>query len=175
MNLFGDWGDKIKSAFENFKKIITGKDAKFNKVVFSDDSSMTIGAIYYFEYDPKYKEKLMEYDKLPLSIMLSPAPTPGNFYGFNIHFLETNDRRDLLENYSYMQNDNLRFDTEGIQARFTNTLCFREYILKSPYLLTPLRRVTKAGVESIINLPSAIVLGGGYENVKRMVKNRRKK
>lgn len=172
---FGDWREKIRQAIEDFVNIVTRRDPAFNKVVFSKDNSLMVGAIYYFQYDPKYKDILMEYDKLPLSIYLGESETPGNKYGFNIHFLEEMDRRELLQEYSYVQNGEIRFNVMAIQERFKNTLCFREYIFATPYLKGPPQRITRAGVESIISLPSAIVVGGGYEKVRKMVRNRRRK
>ena len=43
------------------------------------------GRLYQFVYDPKTKDKLLYYDKFPLSIMLEKAE--GGFYGLNLHYL----------------------------------------------------------------------------------------
>ena len=52
----------------------------------SANKTFTIGNMYLFKYDPKWKHKLPYYDTLPLVIVLSV--TKKGFLGLNLHYLD---------------------------------------------------------------------------------------
>lgn len=57
-------------------------------------STTMIGKLYFFKYDPKWKTKLVKYDKFPLCI---PIERYGNgFLGLNLHYLGAGDRMTML-------------------------------------------------------------------------------
>jgi hypothetical protein len=57
-------------------------------------SSISIGRMYLFQYDAKWKDKLPWWDMWPLILPFDLAK--GGFYGINLHYLPPNDRADLL-------------------------------------------------------------------------------
>lgn len=53
-----------------------------------------IGRLYFFSYDPKWKDKLSKYDKFP---MVFPIELYGDgFLGLNLHYLNIAERQRLL-------------------------------------------------------------------------------
>ena len=53
-----------------------------------------IGKLYFFAYDPKWKDKLSKYDKFP---MVFPIEMYGDgFLGLNLHYLNVAERQRLL-------------------------------------------------------------------------------
>jgi hypothetical protein len=61
-------------------------------------SSITPGEMYLFYYDPKYKDELAYYDRLPL--VLPFRKVPGGFYGINLHYLPYLMRFRILQKLS---------------------------------------------------------------------------
>lgn len=47
-------------------------------------STIDVGSMYLYFYDPKWKEELPFYDRFPLVLPFGPAP--GGFYGINLHY-----------------------------------------------------------------------------------------
>lgn len=56
--------------------------------------TMAIGKMYFFYYDPKWKEKLPVYDRFPLVFPIERYD--DGFLGINLHFLSVPERRALL-------------------------------------------------------------------------------
>ena len=53
-----------------------------------------VGKLYFFKYDPKWKTRLMKYDKFP---MCFPIERYGNgFLGLNLHYLGVGERQALV-------------------------------------------------------------------------------
>lgn len=67
------------------EQIMSGSD-------FTD--KLTLGQMVMFIYDPKHKETLPYYDRLPLVLPFNTAP--GGFLGLNLHYLPPNLRARLL-------------------------------------------------------------------------------
>lgn len=58
-------------------------------------SSTIIGKMYFFSYDPKWKDKLSKYDKFP---MVFPIEMYGDgFLGLNLHYLNIAERQALIK------------------------------------------------------------------------------
>jgi hypothetical protein len=67
------------------------------------------GEMYLFFYDPKYKDVLPYYDRLPL--VLPFRQVPNGFYGINLHYLPYLMRfriLDILSQYTVKNNDDTR-------------------------------------------------------------------
>lgn len=61
------------------------------------------GAMYMFQYDPKYKETLPYYDRVPLIFPFKLIK--GGFYGINLHYLPLTLRARLMDGlYDYTSN-----------------------------------------------------------------------
>jgi hypothetical protein len=58
-------------------------------------STLMIGAMAAFFYDPRFKQTLPYYDKFPLIFVAGMAP--GGFYGINMHYLAPPQRAQLME------------------------------------------------------------------------------
>jgi len=84
------------------------------------DTTM-IGRLYFFKYDPKWKAKLIKYDKFP---MVFPIERYGNgFLGLNLHYLGADERRALVgrlleyKNNKYMdERTSLRLSYDLIES-----------------------------------------------------------
>jgi len=68
-------------------------------------TSIMPGEMYLFYYDPKHKDTLPYYDRLPL--VLPFRKVPGGFYGINLHYLPYMMRFKILQLLSdYTVNNN---------------------------------------------------------------------
>jgi hypothetical protein len=100
-------------------------------------SSTIIGKLYFFAYDPKWKDKLSKYDKFP---MVFPIEMYGDgFLGLNLHYLTVPQRQVLLgrlmefaSNTKINKNTKLRLSYDLIQGtRKLNSLaqpCIKRYL-----------------------------------------------
>ena len=59
-------------------------------------TSLSIGKMFLFNYDPKYKDKLPMYDRFPLVFPFEN--TSNGFIGLNFHYLPYGQRAQLLDN-----------------------------------------------------------------------------
>jgi hypothetical protein len=95
-----DWFiGKARSAAGYRKKILGNTDR-------ARDSAI-IGKMYFFAYDPKYKDTLPMYDRFPLVFPIEPYS--DGFLGLNLHYLTPSQRSTLLNMLSDYTN-NKRFD-----------------------------------------------------------------
>lgn len=101
-----------KSAVDWFKdKVgdIAKKIKRTSNQIFSKDSTPTIGHMYMFVYDPKYKNVLPFYDMYPL---VFPIEFNNNgFLGINLHYLPPLARANLLSSLKKLSNNNKYDDT----------------------------------------------------------------
>jgi hypothetical protein len=67
----------------------------------------SIGKMYMFFYDPKFKKQLPYYDTFPLIFMIGPAK--GGFLGMNLHYLPPVLRANLMDAL-YGTVNNTKFD-----------------------------------------------------------------
>ena len=96
-----------------------------------------IGRLYFFAYDPKWKDKLSKYDKFP---MVFPIELYGDgFLGLNLHYLGVAERQKLLgklmdyaSNQKMNKTTKLKLSYDLIQStRSLNTLarpCIKRYL-----------------------------------------------
>jgi hypothetical protein len=67
------------------------------------DNAM-IGRMYFFFYDPKWKDKLPYYDRFPLVLPIEQYP--DGFLGLNLHYIHPKQRIILLDKLSnFLNND----------------------------------------------------------------------
>lgn len=65
--------------------------------------SPSIGKMYLFHYDPKYKDVLPVYDRFPLIFPFEKAP--NGFYGINFHYIPYLQRAKLLDELVILANN----------------------------------------------------------------------
>jgi len=70
-------------------------------------TSVDVGSMYMFSYDPKTKETLPYYDMFPLVFPIGPAK--GGFLGLNMHYLPPLYRAALMDSL-YGTANNVKFD-----------------------------------------------------------------
>jgi hypothetical protein len=70
------------------------------------DNAM-IGRMYFFFYDPKWKDKLPYYDRFPLVLPIEQYP--DGFLGLNLHYIHPKQRIILLDKLSNFLN-NSKYD-----------------------------------------------------------------
>ena len=61
-----------------------------------------VGKLYFFRYDPLWKNKLTQYDKFPMCFALEEPNHSKNGYGFlglNLHYLSGGARKAVIENF----------------------------------------------------------------------------
>ena len=91
---YRDAGKQIKRVNEN-TLMRSDTDRLVNKLL--------PGAMYMFQYDPKYKETLPYYDRVPLIFPFKLIK--GGFYGINLHYLPLTLRARLMDGlYDYTSN-----------------------------------------------------------------------
>ena len=95
-----------------------------------------IGRMYYFFYDPKYKDSLPYYDRFPLVIPIEQYP--DGFLGLNLHYIHPKQRIILLDKLSSVTSDN-RYDEKtkfnlsysflaASSRAFEATPCIKRYL-----------------------------------------------
>lgn len=100
-------------------------------------STMAIGKMYFFFYDPKHKDKLPVYDRFPLVFPIERYD--DGFLCLNLHFLSVPQRKSLLDELMrYSNNKNLTPRTKLLlsydvlqRTRTLNSLsrpCIKRYL-----------------------------------------------
>ena len=84
----------VKDATNWLKDTISGRNKKDANEVFTKDAAPSIGNMYMFVYDPKYKATLPFYDQYPLIFPLSFDK--GGFLAINLHYLPPPSRAALM-------------------------------------------------------------------------------
>jgi hypothetical protein len=89
-----------------------------------------IGRMYFFHYDPKYKETLPQWDKFPLVI---PIDIDSNgFTGLNLHYLDPYSRLVLLDRLQDFINNDKYDDTTKMQLSYKLLSRSKRYQLIEP-------------------------------------------
>jgi hypothetical protein len=85
---------------------ITGPDLmrKFDKADFVNVSSIAVGKMYFYMYDPKLKQTLPYYDMFPCVFPID-AYSDGSFLGINLHYLAYAPRAKLLDALYDLENN----------------------------------------------------------------------
>ena len=75
------------------------RDEVFNILYDDSTDNPSIGKYYIFEYDPKFKDQLREWDEFPLIHIVEMKK--GNILGANIHYLNKNARLRAINNKKF--------------------------------------------------------------------------
>lgn len=123
-------GKALEASGAHARRVIRANDER------SRDSTI-IGRLYFFAYDPKWKDKLDKYDKFP---MVFPIEMYGDgFLGLNLHYLNIRERQALLgrlmefaNNQKMNKTTKLKLSYDLIQStRKLNSLarpCIKRYL-----------------------------------------------
>ena len=81
-----------------FDKALEATAPKARQLIMRNDQrhreTTFVGRLYFFKYDPKYKDTLSQYDKFP---MVFPIEIYNDgFLGLNLHYLGTRERQAIL-------------------------------------------------------------------------------
>ena len=75
------------------------RDTVFNRLLDDAVETPEEGKYYFFDYDPKFKSVLKEWDQFPLIKVLE---VKGNIYlGANLHYIKSNARLSAINNKKY--------------------------------------------------------------------------
>lgn len=89
---------KIRNSLKWFtnliKNVFKGKPSKGSDDWYNPRKDVFIGGLFFFVYDPKYKDELPYWDKYPLVIPFSM--TENGFIGINLHYLPPKGRKAIL-------------------------------------------------------------------------------
>lgn len=134
-------------------------------------SKLTPGKMYFFYYDPKFKETLPYYDQFPL--VLPYDRTKEGFIGLNLHYLDYKMRMGLFQ--TLLETAGAKHLTETSKIKYSwatvssvaklapAKACVKQYLIshvKSPYcevppefwhtaLMLPVQRFVGANKESV--------------------------
>lgn len=119
-----------------------------------------IGKMYFYTYDPKYKDILPFYDMFPLVIPIHHYK--DGFLGLNLHYLPPNQRAALLMSLFNLLNNN-KFDdttafnvTYGLLKNATVTYagyqnCIKRYLYG--HIRSPIQEIYATEWENVVLLP----------------------
>lgn len=106
------------------------------------------GKLYFFYYDPKYKDTLPYYDQFPLVLPYDRDKT--TFIGLNLHYLEYKPRMELFKALAKNHGQNMMSESakirysweliKGVSKTSLAQACIKRYLfehVKSPYLAVP--------------------------------------
>jgi len=94
---------RAKAAGNWFRSIVNRTKGKFSKEtpasILSRAENLTaksvLGKMYFYSYNPKWKDKLPWYDRFPLVFPIERYP--DGFLGLNFHYLSPKDRAILMD------------------------------------------------------------------------------
>jgi hypothetical protein len=105
---------------EQAKRVTSPIDARrvLNNTKTSDRlvTSLTVGRMYLFMYDPKLKQELPYYDKFPLVFPFRRVK--GGFYGINMHYLPPLMRAKLMDALYTIVNNQAQDDTTKLRISY---------------------------------------------------------
>ncbi len=133
------------------------KDINYN--AFNPMSDPFIGGMFAFLYDPKWKDKLPYWDKLPLVI---PFNIYGDgFIGINLHYASSNDRVKLLQPLLRLKSKKSKREYVKVSYGFLQTAvkmdilqpCIHRYL--STHIRSRLVKIDMSEWENVAALPLA--------------------
>jgi hypothetical protein len=150
-----DWFiGKARTAAGYRKKIINNAERSRDNVI--------IGKMFFFSYDPKYKDTLPMYDRFPLVFPIEPYS--NGFLGLNLHYLVPAERRWLLSNlakfadkrYSTPTRLKLTYDLLSTTKKLSRVTrpCIKRYLFT--HVRSRFIEIEGAEWEKAIDLPVAM-------------------
>jgi hypothetical protein len=163
-----------KKWFDEKIKHMAKSGATPNRVMSSAGSNLTFkiqpGQLYFFHYDPKFKDKLPYYDTFPLVIPYKAVA--GGFLGLNLHYLGYKERFALFKKLLQLNSSNLDDLTKikyswSVVSQFSNLLgvdkCIKMYLYD--HLASPLSKVQPHDFTTAIFLPVEKFVGSTKQQV----------
>ena len=107
----------------------------------STEAAALLGTMYFYSYNPKWKDKLPWYDTFPL---VFPIEKYNNgFLGLNFHYLSPKDRAILMDQLKAYSNNKLYDETTRLKLRYNMLEGFTKIKRARPtvhrYLLSKIR------------------------------------
>lgn len=98
-----------------------------------------VGRMYFFYYDPKWKDKLPYYDRFPLVLPIEQYP--DGFLGLNLHYIHPKQRiilldklSEFLNNKNYDKTTKLRLSYDLLKRSskiFEHQPCIKKYLFSN--------------------------------------------
>lgn len=156
------FSEKLSAPRDEIKESNSWLKDKIRKIgqLFTKSSSPSIGSMYLFVYDPKYKNILPYYDMYPLVIPIE-FYTNG-FLGINLHYLPPVARASLMDSLKKLSNDNKYNDktklniSYEILSRYASQFsgvenCIKRYLFA--HVRSPFHKVSPEEWDKTIMLP----------------------
>lgn len=89
-----------------------------------------VGKMYFFNYDPKYKDTLPVYDKFPL--VLPMEQYPDGFLGLNLHYLDPYTRLYLLDMLHEFINNTKYDDSTRFKLAYSTLASMKRFRIIKP-------------------------------------------
>jgi hypothetical protein len=89
-----------------------------------------VGRMYFFHYDPKYKDTLPQWDKFPLVIPMEPYS--DGFLGLNLHYLDPYSRLVMLDKLSDFISNDKYDDTTSFRLSYNLLSKSKRYSIIQP-------------------------------------------
>ena len=140
-------------------------------------TQVTIGKMYFYQYDAEHKDTLPYWDKFPLIFPFDFFTTKGNNYmlGINMHYLPPVARLavftellKLRDEKRFRGSTKLRLTYDKLKALSTNKLiapCVKMYFLDSKHILSNMVEVPADDWEIALFLPVARFQGASNAEV----------
>lgn len=119
-----------------------------------------IGRMYFYHYDPKYKDELPVWDKFPL--VLPMELYPDSFLGLNLHYLDPYNRlylldllHDFITNTKYDDSTRFKLSYQVLAASKRYSVingCIKKYLFS--HLMSPMIYIEPDSWETAIWLPT---------------------
>ena len=115
---------RAKAAGNWFRSIVNRTKGKFSKetpqsILSRSDSLVAksvLGKMYFYSYNPKWKDKLPWYDRFPLVFPIEQYP--DGFLGLNFHYLPPKDRAILMDQLKGFANNKAYDETTRLRLTY---------------------------------------------------------
>lgn len=166
---------KSSAWFDEQVKRLSSKKITPNRIMHESGISLTSrlvpGKMYFYYYDPKFKETLPFYDQFPL--VLPFAKTQGGFIGLNMHYLDYKMRMALFQNL--LETAGAKHLTETTKIRYSwatvaqasklapAQACVKQYLTE--HVMSPFCEVPPEFWHTALMLPVQRFVGASKETV----------
>jgi len=124
---------KARAAGNWFRSIVNRTKGKFSsetpqKILSRQESivsSSVLGKMYFYSYNPKWKDKLPWYDTFPLVFPIERYP--DGFLGLNFHYLAPKHRAILMDQLKAFANNNKYDETTKLKLSYNMLKGFTKY------------------------------------------------
>ena len=150
------WIGKARSAAGYRRNILNNADRA--------KGSTVIGKMFFFEYDPKHKNKLPIYDRFPLVFPIERYS--DGFLGLNLHYLDISERVAILGKLSQFasaknmtERSRLRLSYDLLsRTKYISSLapCIKRYL--SGHVRSDFIEITPSEWEKVVQLPVQVFI-----------------